>query len=35
MIETERLELMPLTPKLLQLWIKNIPELEKELTYFL
>jgi ribosomal-protein-alanine N-acetyltransferase len=30
-IETKRLELMPLSPAQLKLWIENIPELEKEL----
>lgn len=32
MIETERLELYPLTPHQLKLWIEDIPALEKELN---
>lgn len=31
MIETERLELVPLTPAFLKLWIEDITELEREL----
>lgn len=30
-IQTERLDLIPLTPNQLKLWIEDIPELEKEL----
>lgn len=30
-IQTERLELIPLTPNQLKLWIKDVPALEKEL----
>lgn len=30
-IKTERLELLPLTPNQLKLWIENISELEREL----
>lgn len=30
-IETKRLELIPLTPQQLNLWVENIPALEKEL----
>ena len=32
MIKTERLELYPLTPQQLKLWIQDIPALEKELN---
>ncbi|NFI83879.1 GNAT family N-acetyltransferase [Clostridium botulinum] len=32
-IQTERFDLIPLTPNQLKLWIEDIPELEKELDY--
>lgn len=32
-IETKRLELVPLTPHQLQLWIEDIPALDQELNY--
>jgi len=30
-IQTERLEIIPLTPNQLKLWIEDVPALEKEL----
>ena len=32
MLQTERLELVALTPDQLKLWIENLPALEKELN---